>query len=256
MAAKVEDALLTAAECARRTGLTVRALRIYETRGLIRPARTEKGWRLYGRQDLERLTAVVTLKSLGLGLAEIGQALKGTPDLAALFQTRIDAWRALIRQAQDGLALSQLALAAVQSPSSPSIEQLCEMVRSMKMTKMPQAFIDAVDTLYTPEEQERIVARKLAMAGDPTHGQAAWADLIIEIKAMIAAGTDPASPQAQAAAKRWHDLVRAFTGGDAAVEAKGKALWEQALDQDPGGRELPFGKAEWEFVGRAMQAAT
>jgi DNA-binding transcriptional MerR regulator len=36
---------MTAAECARRTGLTIRALRIYERRGLIRPARSAKGSR-------------------------------------------------------------------------------------------------------------------------------------------------------------------------------------------------------------------
>jgi hypothetical protein len=36
---------LTAAECAERTGLTVRALRVYEEYGLIAPQRTLSGWR-------------------------------------------------------------------------------------------------------------------------------------------------------------------------------------------------------------------
>src|SRR5580658_10096438 len=244
MAGRFDETLLTAAECARRTGLTVRALRVYETRGLIRPIRTEKGWRLYSRKDLERLAAVGTLKMLGLSLAEIGGTLSGAPDLAGLLRARIDAWQALVDQARDGLDLSQLA-----------IERLCELVRSMNMTKMPRALLDLAGALHTPEEREQILARKMAMVDDPTFGQGAWAVLIAEIKDLIAAGTAPADPAAQAAARRWVELVKAFSGGDAGIEAKGKQFWEQALDQDPDGRELPFGKAEWEFVASAMRAA-
>ena len=40
-----KDEGLTAAECAVRTGLTVRALRVYEEYGLIAPKRTAGGWR-------------------------------------------------------------------------------------------------------------------------------------------------------------------------------------------------------------------
>jgi DNA-binding transcriptional MerR regulator len=255
MATELEQVMLTAAECARRTGLSVRALRVYETRGFIRPARTDKGWRLYSREDLERLAAVATLKSLGLSLGEIGKTLKGGSDLAHLFRARVEAWRVLIGHAQEGLRRSKWALAAVQSQQSPSIEQLCEMVRSQKIMKMPQALMDLAETLHTPEEQEQIVARKLAIADDPTIGQAAWASLLADIKGMIAGGTDPASTEAQAAARRWGDLVKAFSGGDAKIEAKGKVFWDQALEQDPEGRELPFGKAEWDFVAAAIRAA-
>lgn len=45
-ATSASERLLTAVECARRTGVTVRALRVYERNGPIRPRRTEKGWRL------------------------------------------------------------------------------------------------------------------------------------------------------------------------------------------------------------------
>jgi hypothetical protein len=52
MAKAKTPASLSAAECARRTGLTVRALRVYERQGLIEPARSGKGWRLYGPKEL------------------------------------------------------------------------------------------------------------------------------------------------------------------------------------------------------------
>jgi DNA-binding transcriptional MerR regulator len=58
------DLWLTAAECASRTGLTVRALRVYERYDLIRPRRTASGWRLYGPAEITRLTEIIALKRL------------------------------------------------------------------------------------------------------------------------------------------------------------------------------------------------
>ena len=68
---------LSAAECAKRIGITVRALRIYERHGLIAPRRTEKNWRLYGTDEIVRLTEVLALKRLGLSLSRITALLSG-----------------------------------------------------------------------------------------------------------------------------------------------------------------------------------
>ncbi len=68
---------LTAADCARRTGLTVKALRVYERQGLLRPKRTMKGWRVYDASDLTRLGEVIALRALGLKLSEIANLLEG-----------------------------------------------------------------------------------------------------------------------------------------------------------------------------------
>jgi DNA-binding transcriptional MerR regulator len=62
---------LTAAECALRTGLTVRALRVYENYGLIAPGRSAAGWRRYGPQELLKLNEIGLLKVLGLTLNQI-----------------------------------------------------------------------------------------------------------------------------------------------------------------------------------------
>ncbi len=69
------EKLLTAAECASRIGLTVRALRLYEARGLLMPRRTEKNWRLYGAREIARLSEILVLKQLGLSLSSIVELL-------------------------------------------------------------------------------------------------------------------------------------------------------------------------------------
>src|SRR6476659_1635599 len=86
---------LTAAECARRTGLTVRALRIYERRGLIKPGRSAKGWRLYGQEELIRLNSIVALKDFGLTLAQIRKAFTASPPaLAQILDMQLKVWAA------------------------------------------------------------------------------------------------------------------------------------------------------------------
>jgi DNA-binding transcriptional MerR regulator len=74
-----QDLTLTAAQCAKRTGLTVKALRVYEREGLLTPKRTMKDWRIYDAADLARLGEVAALRALGLKLADIREVLKGKP---------------------------------------------------------------------------------------------------------------------------------------------------------------------------------
>jgi len=64
-------------EVARRLGISVKALRLYEQRGLVAPGRTPAGWRAYDPDQIDRVTEIVALRALGLGLSQIGQLLKG-----------------------------------------------------------------------------------------------------------------------------------------------------------------------------------
>jgi len=69
--------MLRIGELADATGLTVRALRHYESVGLLAPAeRSESGYRLYRAEDAERLYAVVVLRQLGFSLGEVRAVLE------------------------------------------------------------------------------------------------------------------------------------------------------------------------------------
>ncbi|MFP3553767.1 MerR family transcriptional regulator [Paraburkholderia sp. SIMBA_049] len=70
---------LTASEAARRLGVSVKALRLYEQQGLLRPRRTAAGYRSYGDGDMARAAEVVGLRALGLSLAEVARVLDGDP---------------------------------------------------------------------------------------------------------------------------------------------------------------------------------
>lgn len=70
---------LTISEVCEKLGLTHRAVRFYETQGLIAPKR-KNSQRLYHTTDVERLRAIMKLKSLGLSLREIRELLQSPGD--------------------------------------------------------------------------------------------------------------------------------------------------------------------------------
>jgi len=63
-------------EVAKLTTLTVDAIRFYERRALLpKPPRTVGRFRLYTKQDVNRLSFIRQMQSLGFSLREIGQLL-------------------------------------------------------------------------------------------------------------------------------------------------------------------------------------
>ena len=69
-------AMVTAGQAAARTGLTRKALRVYEAKGLLDPPeRTSAGYRLYTAADLAVLTFIRQARTLGLHLDDIAEIL-------------------------------------------------------------------------------------------------------------------------------------------------------------------------------------
>lgn len=55
------------------SGLGPQTLRLYETRGLLTPARSEGGTRRYSDDDLDRLQRITELLAAGINLAGIAE---------------------------------------------------------------------------------------------------------------------------------------------------------------------------------------
>jgi MerR family transcriptional regulator/heat shock protein HspR len=80
-------------------GMHPQTLRIYETKGLIRPKRTKGNTRLYSELDLERLRLIQQLTNdLGLNLAGVEQVLR-LQDEVARMRRRLDRMEREMRQA-------------------------------------------------------------------------------------------------------------------------------------------------------------
>lgn len=88
------EGLFSIGEIATTCGVSINALRFYETKALLKPTHTdpESGYRYYSRENLLRLRMILRLKEAGLSLPEIKEYLDGDMDkntkIAALVARR------------------------------------------------------------------------------------------------------------------------------------------------------------------------
>lgn len=105
---------LSIGDLAARTGLSVPAIRHYETLGLLAPLRNAGGHRRYDRSDIRRLSFVRIAQGLGFPLAELAQVLAGLPQgrppsredwarIGSGFRAQIDARIAALEGLRDRL---------------------------------------------------------------------------------------------------------------------------------------------------------
>jgi DNA-binding transcriptional MerR regulator len=198
---------MTAAECARRTGITVKALRVYERHGLIKPARSGKGWRLYGPQELLRLNAIAALKSLGFTLAQIRDVF-GTspPPLERVMRMQRDTWRARRAAADKALDLVDAALARIGNRQSLPVDDLCDLLRNLEMDTVKSITRNLFTEMFAPDEQwqwfrdhSRLSRTEAAASRE---GFDASRALAMEFRKLLEQDVAPASRKAQALLER------------------------------------------------------
>lgn len=95
----MDDRTMHIGELAERTGLSQRTIRHYDEVGILTPARTDGGFRLYRRADEERLLLIRRMKPLGYTLDEMRELLEVVDALLAdpvdaAARTRLDDVRA------------------------------------------------------------------------------------------------------------------------------------------------------------------
>ncbi|MCA1397114.1 MerR family transcriptional regulator [Bradyrhizobium sp. BRP56] len=96
---------LSPSEAARQLGISAKALRLYEERGLIAPGRTPAGWRAYGPAEMARGAEIVELRALGLSIGEVARILSGDAViLGRVLAAHEAALEARIRQCGDSIA--------------------------------------------------------------------------------------------------------------------------------------------------------
>src|ERR671914_1427126 len=79
-------------------GMHPQTLRMYETKGLVQPARTPGGTRLYSESDLDRLRLIQRLTTeLGLNLAGVEHVLRLEDELRRM-QARLERLERQLRE--------------------------------------------------------------------------------------------------------------------------------------------------------------
>ena len=244
-------------EVVRRTGMTSRALRFYEARGLITPLRTQSGRRWFGPDELERIHRIIALKKAGLSLGDIKRLLDRKPiDLAALLSAQRSRLAGQANEIADAITLIDSALSRIGRGEPLDAATLCSLIRDGEnlMTDQAQAWKEVVDQYYTPEQQAEW---REQMTGAPEFSQGAYLDKWRALSARIEAALplDPASAAALVFVREWFTLLEPFSRNATPEMWEGSVRMYSEMEnwQDKG--ETGFSKRVWDFINAASRNA-
>jgi DNA-binding transcriptional MerR regulator len=120
---------LNPSEAAIRLGVSAKALRLYEQRGLIAPLRTAAGWRTYGPGEMARAAEIAALRALGLSLAQVARALGGdAQSLEPALSAHQSMLEGRVRQLADALEKVRRLRADLRRGQAPAANELARLL--------------------------------------------------------------------------------------------------------------------------------
>ncbi len=237
-------------ELARQTGVSIRTLHYYDEIGLLCPSQhTESGHRLYRKQDVIRLQQIKSLQQLGFSLEEVRDLLN-RPEFSPqhILQMHVARLQKQIAQQQKLCKRLQTITHRLQSAEEISVD---EFLQAIKETELMEKF----EKYYTPEQLEELRQRKKIVGEERIKEvEKEWPELIAQVQADMARGTEPTSESAQALAQRWMELINEFTGGNPEILQSLKNMYQQEphIASDQG---FVYDPRMSEFIEKAYKAS-
>lgn len=188
---------LSPAETAKRFGISIKALRLYEQHSLLKPLRTSNGttysaWRVYDSDQLARLHQILALKSLGLSLGQIGEILIGERALAPILAAQEGALIKESKRIARALTLIRHARFKLSCGESLSIDELSILTQETVMTSHPTA--KELNEILTPFKQKHFTPEDSASIQEWSAGHTDLVDagkgMLDEAKELMASGDD------------------------------------------------------------------
>ena len=246
---------LDIAEVVRRTGLTSRALRFYEARGLVKPLRTHSGRRLYAPGELERIAQVQALKRAGLTLSQIQRLAARRPlDLAELVDAQLEVIEAQARDLAEARALLLTVKSRIDRGEPIDVATFCSLIRHGDKVMEAENWKKVTDRYFSAEEQARWAERMSALpAGfDMQDYNRRWQALAQRIEAALP--LDPAGAEAQAFLDEWKALLEPFTAVASPEMMAGATNLYDRMEEWKDDQQPPFSTAVWQFIQEAGKA--
>lgn len=249
-----DEIYISIGDVVRKTGLTERALRFYEQKGLLAPMRQENGRRAYGNRELTRLHQITLMKRAGFSLAKISELLdSGRIDAEELIDAQIktlESERMVIDNALSALKTARRTADGMEM----NVEALCKLIQLGDREMQSKAWKKIVDQYYTDAEQEewKVAKSKLSAQFDPQAYEESWSDLTGRIEDALP--LDSASATAQAFVEEWNNLLEPFLA--VATDSMKEGVHRIWNDMDSWSDEVrsPVSKEVFEFMTKAAQA--
>ncbi|NHZ33966.1 MerR family transcriptional regulator [Massilia rubra] len=228
--------LLKIGQLAKRSGLSVRALRHYDDIALLTPSvRSDSGYRLYDSADVARLYRIQALRRLDLPLTQIQAMLAdGGASLPQVVAQQIASLERQIAQASALHGQLRDLQAQLDERHEPSMDNWLAALE--RMAASARYFTDAeLHTLKTRRQH--------------SGSGGANAQLTATLHELMARGLAPDSPEAGAFAQRWLATLLESVGGDEGMLMKLYAMnWNEPTLHTLSGVD----RAAMQFISHAM----
>jgi MerR family transcriptional regulator, thiopeptide resistance regulator len=235
-------------EVVRRTGLTSRALRFYEARGLLKPLRTYSGRRLYGRAELERIQQILALKRAGLSLAQIGRlTARGNMDLKSIVAAQLKLIEERKAELDEAKALLLSVKSRIDRGEPVDAATFCSLIRQGDKIMQPEDWKKVTDRYFSEEEKAHWAEHPPQDGFDQEEYSRKWADLGKRVQAAIPLGAE--SPEAQALYDEWQELLAPFKAVATPQMMEGATRFYERMDEWHGDMpQAPFTPEAFRFI--------
>jgi MerR family transcriptional regulator, thiopeptide resistance regulator len=215
-------------------GVTVRTLHHYDRIALLKPQRSDSGYRLYSRTDLERLVQITALKFLGIPLHEIKVLLGASPlSLSESLRLQLRALtekRDLITRAIQAIEEAERLMRSDQATDASALRKIIEVIEMRPEPNFMRRY-------YTEEAWAKRMQLREQRSPETLEGyKQEWRKLFLEVETAL--DLDPAGETAQGLARRWVLLAEVATGGDAEIRVGAIKAWKDHQNWPPAEQEV------------------
>jgi DNA-binding transcriptional MerR regulator len=207
-------------EVAKRTGVSIRSLRHYDSIELLSPSgRSESGYRLYSKSDLMQLQQIVSLKQMGFPLNTIKSMLNDDSlTLQKTMEMHMEYMQNELLKQQQIYRQIKHVCELMQTKQEVSIDEVCQTVESIKM----------LEKYYTEEQLEELKKRTFHLDEKKAKEyDDAWHAVFNGLAELEKQGVAASSPKTKPFALKSRELLSAFTQGDEGIEQSIKKMYEQ-----------------------------
>jgi len=219
-------------------GVTVRTLHHYDRIALLKPKRSDSGYRLYALTDLERLVQITALKFLGIPLREIKVLLGASPlslsESLRLQHRALKEKRDLITRAIHAIEEAESLVRPDQATEVSALRKIIEVIEMQPEANFMRKY-------YTEEAwaQKRELREQTPPETLEKYHQT-WKKLFLEVEAAL--DQDSAGGTAQSIARRWVLLAEVISAGHPEIKAGAIKAWKDHQNWPPAEQDALFAR--------------
>ena len=217
--ARLREQMRSIKEMATLAGVSARTLRYYESLGLICPARTESGYRLYGENDAKAIARILAMRSCGLPLEAIRRLHDAAEDdLLVTLRSHLAVLGERHASTEAAMKKTQAAICALERMNDMNAQDSFEEMKRQGIDRFEETYGAEARALYGDAAIDASNERMMGLTQDEWEAKELLEDAIRVQLRLAMATRDAASEEAQELARMHRKWITMHWGPDYELE--------------------------------------